>query len=179
MRSCCEYLAMAAGDLVVRPCCADDAAGLAEMYALDRDEIEDAEPWRAPTFFEVNGQLDRITRVWTEQRTLGFVAVQRERIVGLFVLEDVTNESATVGYYVASARRREGVATRGLLLLIRIAFCDVGIRRLVADIRPDNIGSLRVAEHNGFRYEKSVSVEGVEYDRLVLSHDHVSEHPRQ
>jgi RimJ/RimL family protein N-acetyltransferase len=64
-------------------------------------------------------------------------------------------------------------------LLIGIAFRDVGIRRLVADVRPDNIGSLRVAELNGFRYEKSVSVEGVEYDRLVLSHDQVSEHPRQ
>jgi [ribosomal protein S5]-alanine N-acetyltransferase len=170
---------MADGELVVRPCCADDAAGLAEMYALDRDEIEDAEPWRAPTFFEVNGQLDRITRVWTEHRTLGFVAVQRERIVGLFILEGVTSESATVGYYVASAHRREGVATRGLALLIGIAFRDVGIRRLVADIRPDNLGSLRVAEHNGFRYEKSVLVESVEYDRLVLSHDHFFEHPRQ
>ncbi len=159
---------------MVRPCSEGDAAALAAMYALDRDEIESAEPWRTPNFFEVDGQLDRITRVWTEHGALGFVAIEREQIVGLFVLEDVAEESALVGYYVASNRRREGLATRALARLIDIAFREVGVCRLVADIRPDNPYSIRVVARNGFAYEKAVSVEGVDLHRYVLISDTIT-----
>ena len=155
-------------EILMRPCVAADAADLAEMYRLDRDEIEAAEPSQPPAFFEVDGQLDRITRVWTEYRTLGFVAVERERIVGLFALEDVVEASAIVGYYVASDRRRQGVATSGLRWLIETAFRELGIRTLVVDIRPDNVGSLRVAERNGFGDERSVALDGVAHRRLTL-----------
>jgi RimJ/RimL family protein N-acetyltransferase len=106
---------------IIRLCGADDAAGLAEMYRLDRNEIEAAEPSRLPAFFETEGQLERITRVWPEHRTLGYVAVEDERILGLFLLEDVTDVSATVGYYVRSDRRRRGVATAGLGALVEVA----------------------------------------------------------
>lgn len=166
---------MTSADLIVRPWCADDAAALAEMYAFDREEIEASEPWRLPTYFAVEGQLERIARAWADHRALGFVAVQGERLVGSLALEDVTSDSATVGYYIASTRRRAGLGTRALALLIGIAFHDIGIRRLVADIRTDNTGSLRVAERNGFHYVESISRDGVNHHRSMLRFDDVPE----
>jgi|GEM_PF-2086868 Acetyltransferases, including N-acetylases of ribosomal proteins len=167
---------MVSDSLVVRSWCADDAAALAEMYALDRDEITASEPWREPTFFTTDGQHDR-GRLWAQHRDLAFVSVQDGRLVGDLVLEDVTSESATVGYFVSSIRRRHGIATRALGLLIDIAFNEIGIRTLVADIRPDNAGSLRVAERNGFSYLEPVAIDGVELDRLVLRSNDAAEDP--
>jgi [ribosomal protein S5]-alanine N-acetyltransferase len=158
---------MADDTVLLRPCSVDDAGALAEMYSLDREAMEASEPWRTPTFFEVEGQRDRITRVWPKFRTLAFVSVQREEVVGLFLLEDVTDESALVGYYVAPANRGEGVATRSVALLAQIAFGDLGIGSLVADIQPHNTASRRVVERNGFRREGSVILEGVEHHRFV------------
>jgi ribosomal-protein-alanine N-acetyltransferase len=151
----------------VRPWCTDDAAAFAELYTLDREEINASEPSREPTFFTTEGQLDR-ARLWDKYGDLAFVVHESGCLVGSLVLEDATSESATVGYFVSSSRRRHGIATRALGLLIDIAFNELGIRTLVADIRPDNAASLRVAERNGFRYVEPVTIDGVELDRFVL-----------
>jgi ribosomal-protein-alanine N-acetyltransferase len=147
------------------------------MYEGDRDEIEVTEPWRLPTYFSVEGQLDRIARTWPEHRALGFVAIADEQLVGALGLEDVTSEAASVGYFISSTRRGAGLATRALALLIGIAFNDVGIRTLTADIRPENVASLRVAERNGFRYVESVCRDGVDHHCLVLRADDRPEGP--
>ncbi|HEV7526966.1 MAG TPA: GNAT family protein [Acidimicrobiia bacterium] len=158
---------MTTDGLVVRPWCVDDAAATAAMYALDRDGIMAAEPWREPAFFTSQGQLDR-ARVWAQHGDLPFVAVQNGQLVGDLILEDATGESATVGYFVSPARRNLGVAARALGLLIQIAFDELGIQTLVAEIRPDNAASRRVAERNGFSYVEPVTLDGVELDRFVL-----------
>jgi RimJ/RimL family protein N-acetyltransferase len=144
--------------VVLRSCRADDAAGLVEMYRRDPDQGEVTE----------EGQLDRITRLWTEYRTLGFVAVEETRIVALFLLEDITDGCAIVGYYVSPDRRRRGVATRGLGWLIERAFTDLALQTLVVDILPDNDASVAVAERSGFAHAGLVTLDGVEYRRLVL-----------
>jgi RimJ/RimL family protein N-acetyltransferase len=145
--------------VVMRPCGADDAAGLVEMYSLDPDQGEVTE----------EGQRDRITRVWTEYRTLGFVAVDGARVVALFLLEDITDGCAIVGYYVAADRRRQGIATRGLGWLIEQAFTDLALLTLVADILPDNVASIGLAEQHGFAPTGLVSLDGVQHCRLTLT----------
>jgi ribosomal-protein-alanine N-acetyltransferase len=159
---------MTRDDLGVRACSAGDAGALAEMYATDRAEIEAADPGRPAAFFEVDGQLDRINRIWPDSQSFGFVAVEGERIVGLIVIEDVTEGSATVGYYVASDLRRAGVATRALGRVVDIAFRELGLHRLVADILPDNAASRRVVERNGFHDEGVTSLEGIEHRRWAI-----------
>jgi ribosomal-protein-alanine N-acetyltransferase len=159
------------GDLVVRPCSADDAPELAKMYALDRAEIERAEPGRAPTFFTVDGQRDRITRLWPEVRALGYVVLERDEIVALFLFEDATTETAIVGYYVAAPHRRQGIATRALKQMIDIGFHEVGLQTIIADIEPHNAASLRVVDSNGFRDAGTAIVGGVEHRRFLLGSD--------
>src|SRR3954447_23447720 len=99
-------------DLFLRPATAGDAAELAAIYERDREEL--TTEGRLPSFFTEAGQRERIEHLWPKVRTLGYVVVQRGEIVGLFMFEDTTADEAIIGYYVASAHRRCGIATRAL-----------------------------------------------------------------
>lgn len=54
---------------------------------------------------------------------------------------------------IAPAGRGRNLAARGLALLIDEAFATRPIRRIMADVDPDNIPSVRVFEKLGFGYE--------------------------
>jgi [ribosomal protein S5]-alanine N-acetyltransferase len=96
---------------------AEDAAARAKLYARNRDDIEQSEPWRAPSFFTTGGQPSRLTTAAAEERARrfhGWVIVEGEEVAGTVALEDVRrgdNQDATIGYWVdhdhqPSARRR-------------------------------------------------------------------------
>jgi ribosomal-protein-alanine N-acetyltransferase len=163
-----RYRLRVSADVSIRRCVAQDAPALAAMYAADRDQVLPAEPAPAPPFFTVAGQLERITRTWPDHNCLGFVAVIRDQVVGLLLLEDVADRSAIVGYYVASASRGRGVATAAVGALVQAAQQDVGLLRLVADIDPGNVASRRVAEQDGFRAVGSVNIGVATFDRFVI-----------
>jgi ribosomal-protein-alanine N-acetyltransferase len=155
-------------DVRIRPCVAQDAPALAAMYAADRDETGAADPPRRPSFFTVAGQLERITRTWPEHNCHGYVVLTRDRVVGLLLLEDVAAPSATVGYYVSSAERGQGIATAALGALVQVVRQDLGVLRLVADVDPNNVASRRVAERNGFRPVGHVVIDGATFDRFLF-----------
>lgn len=163
-----RYLPGVSADVTIRPCVAQDAPALAAMYAADRDQVLAAEGSPAPSFFTIAGQLERITRTWPDHDCLGFVAAVGDQVVGLLLLEDVADRSATVGYYVSSAARGRGVATAAVGALLQVAQQDVGLLRLVADIDPGNVASRLVAERNGFRAVGSVVIGGATFDRFVV-----------
>ena len=60
---------------------------------------------------------------------------------------------ATVGYWVATSERGNGVCTRALRLLSRHALDDLEVQRVDLVTDPDNIASQRVAEKVGYRRE--------------------------
>ena len=68
----------------------------------------------------------------------------------LGMIEVRLGEVGSIGYWVAPAARRRGVATRALVLLSRWAVRDGGVERLELITHPDNIASQRVAEKAGF-----------------------------
>ena len=155
------------GDVSIRPCVAKDAPALAAMYLADRDDVFVTEPSSAP-FFTVAGQLERITRTWPEHDCHGFVAVVGDQVVGLLLLEDIADRSATVGYYISSAERGRGVATAAVGALVQVAMQEEGLVCLVADIEPGNVASGCVAERNGFRSSGSVVIDGAMFDRFIV-----------
>jgi ribosomal-protein-alanine N-acetyltransferase len=155
-------------DVTIRPCVVADAAALAAMYEADGDQILATEPATAAAFFTVDGQRERISRIWPEHDCRGFVAERGDRIVGLMLLQDIVDRSAVVGYYIAGAARGCGVATAAVGALVRVAQDDLGLVRLVADIVSDNVASRHVAERNGFRSVGRVVVEGTTYERFVV-----------
>jgi [ribosomal protein S5]-alanine N-acetyltransferase len=92
--------------------------------------------------------------------------------VGISGLDRATGRCA-VGYWVAAAARRRGVATRALRLLCGHAFDRLDAQRIEAWIDPHNPASLRVAERLGFTREgllrSFMPINGVRRDLLMYS----------
>jgi RimJ/RimL family protein N-acetyltransferase len=59
----------------------------------------------------------------------------------------------SLGYWVAGARRRQGLATAAVGLLVPWVFSALGLVRLEAIVEVDNHASQRVVERNGFQPE--------------------------
>jgi RimJ/RimL family protein N-acetyltransferase len=66
---------------------------------------------------------------------------------------DRVRGSAEVGYWVARAARRRGVATRAVRLVSRWAFSALGLARLELLAEPENHASQGVARRSGYARE--------------------------
>ena len=61
--------------------------------------------------------------------------------------------SATLGYWVDSARAGRGIAPMAVAMATDYCFRHLGLHRMEINIRPENTKSLRVVEKLGFRDE--------------------------
>ena len=79
-------------------------------------------------------------------------------------------QSAVLGYRVAQAACGKGVASEAVRQVLGIAFGELGLVRVEADVRIDNAASARVLLRNGFvqfgHSRRSFEMKGVWYDRL-------------
>ena len=69
--------------------------------------------------------------------------------VGLSAV-DRDRGTARIGWWTAPDHRRRGVATEAVSLLAQWALGPLGLDALVAEVDPDNVGSLAVARTAGF-----------------------------
>lgn len=80
--------------------------------------------------------------------------------------------SAEVGYRVAESATGRGVAAEAVRQAVSLAFSKYELYRLEATSRPENVGSIRVLERNGFkqfgRARRSFQLQGVWYDLLYF-----------
>jgi len=77
-------------------------------------------------------------------------------ICGVVNLNIITYEalcSAYVSYYGVAGLTDRGYMKEGLLQVIRHAFDELGLHRLEANIQPQNLASIALAQSVGFRYE--------------------------
>jgi ribosomal-protein-alanine N-acetyltransferase len=66
---------------------------------------------------------------------------------------DFKKLSGEVNYYVASRDRGQGLAPEALKALLRFGFDDIGLTRIQARCEPDNLGSERVMQKVGMKFE--------------------------
>jgi ribosomal-protein-alanine N-acetyltransferase len=97
---------------------------------------------------------------WREQPHIGLIG----RIGYNYLLHDEARSS--VGYDVAFAYWRRGIATEALRAIIGFGFSELCLREVNADAFRQNRASCRVLEKVGFRF---VGMES-EYDTGVLRH---------
>jgi len=75
-------------------------------------------------------------------------------VIGWFVLTHLDGgPEVELGYRLFPEHWGRGLATEGARALAEHAFEEVGLSRLVAVARPDNLASVRVLEKAGFRQE--------------------------
>ncbi|MCZ7438390.1 GNAT family protein [Micromonospora sp. WMMC241] len=82
-------------------------------------------------------------------------AVDGDRLVGLGALSvtSVEHRRGEIGYAVRTAYQGAGLGTEITRLLLDLAFERVGLHRVEATTRPDNVASRRVLEKAGLRPE--------------------------
>jgi [ribosomal protein S5]-alanine N-acetyltransferase len=135
----------------------DDAAVLAELLQINRDFLAPWEPDRAETHFTEAGQRVAIQAALAEHahgRSLPCVMVDEAgMVVGRVNLNNIVRgafQSASLGYWLASAAGGRGLATAAVRDITRLAFTELGLHRIQADTLVHNVPSRRVLARTGF-----------------------------
>ncbi len=84
---------------------------------------------------------------------------------GCFVRELQGNIECELGWHVRRDRWGRGYATEAARHCIDFAFFKLGLKRVIALVRPENLSSCRVAEKNGMTCERVIFWRG--YDHRV------------
>lgn len=107
---------------------------------------------------------------------LPFAVTYEGALVGHVMIGNVVREpllSAYVGYWVDSRVTGRGVITAAVALVADHCFGPVGLHRLEATVRPENVASLRVLRKLGFREEgllrRYLDVDGEWRDHLCFA----------
>jgi len=93
---------------------------------------------------------------------------------GLVMQEVDGTEELEVGYHFKSRHWGTGLATEAARACMNYAFNQLGRRRIISMIRPENLSSRRVAERNGLRIEKEVFWRGYQHYVYAINHDRFS-----
>lgn len=133
-----------------------DATDRSEFLAAVRASVELHRPWvfppsTAPAYREY---LKRCT----QEQHLGFLVLERAsgRIAGVINISNIvlgSLRSGYLGYYAFAGFERRGFTTEGLRAVIRLAFKDLKLHRLEANIQPANQSSLALVKSCGFERE--------------------------
>jgi len=135
----------------------DDAPALAEQLRVNRAFLAPWEPIRGEEYYSVEGQRKAVEAALDEHRQgrcLPHVILgEAGQVVGRITLSGIVRgafQSASVGYWVAEAYNGRGLATAALRHIVRLAFDDLRLHRVQAEVQPHNVASQRVLERNGF-----------------------------
>jgi len=142
--------------VVVRLAKRDDAEALGRLYERNLSLFSSDEPSRDASFFTVEGQARALRDALDEYdagRQWPGVALMDGDVIGKITLHDIRRgplNMAEVGGWLSADLHNHGVATDALAHLLRIAFGELGLHKIVGYAKVDNIASRKVMEHNGF-----------------------------
>ncbi|MBK6697415.1 MAG: GNAT family N-acetyltransferase [Myxococcales bacterium] len=103
---------------------------------------------RCDARFEATGHAHSVLHKKDDGAFVGLTGLAYQEIEGEALLE--------VGYRLAFEHWKKGYATEAALAFREHAFREVGVSKLIALIRPDNVTSLAVAGRLGMRFQKMV-----------------------
>lgn len=84
------------------------------------------------------------------------VCNESETIVGVFNINEIIRgafQNAFLGFHAVKDYDGKGYMSAGLKLVKKKVFEELELHRLEANIQPENIPSIQLVKHNGFRYE--------------------------
>ena len=164
-------------DITLVPPQAEDAAELLRFELDNRAYFESMINARPPDYYSLDGVAAGIEAARREAaQDLGHQYLVRAAggaILGrlnFMRVRRVHFHSAEVGYRIAQAACGRGVATEAVRQAVLLGFGPLGLKRLEAIARPENIGSCKVLERNGFvafgRSKRSMELHGEWFDRI-------------
>ena len=130
---------------------------LANEDWLSRWEPSNGLPWRArhtpASYRAMRRVVARRARMGT---SLPFALRVEGRLAGQVTLDNIVRgalRSGYLGYWIDRSVAGRGMGSLAVALVCDHAFGEVGLHRVEADIRPENLPSQRLVERLGFRRE--------------------------
>jgi [ribosomal protein S5]-alanine N-acetyltransferase len=147
---------LATGRLDLRPMRMDDAESLFRIYSDPQfARYWSAEPWTSLS--QASAQIENDLREMAagERLRLGIFLRSRSVLIGTCSLFQLVPSCrrAELGYGIAREHWRHGYMFEAVSALVKLAFDDVGLNRLEADVDPRNTASVRSLEKLGFKHE--------------------------
>ncbi len=162
--------------LQLRRVAESDAAALLRFELEHRAYFDRWVNARDPRFYSAQGVRTAIGAAdiaWANDQAFQYLILDDERIVGRVNLTAVKRthfNCADLGYRVGEHDGGRGVASQAVALCLAEAFGTHGLWRVEAVARPENRGSVRVLERNGFQQfghsRRSFELHGQWFDRL-------------
>jgi len=164
--------------VAIRRVTAADAPALLSFELTHRAYFESWINARDPGFYSEQGVAAAIAAAeaaWAADQAFQYLIVEDGRLVGRVNLTAVRRahfHCADLGYRIGEHDGGRGVASRAVALCLEQAFDTHGLGRIEAIARPENKGSIRVLERNGFRQfgrsRRSFELGGQWFDRLLF-----------
>lgn len=149
------------------------------LLAFEIDNRAYFEHWinaRSAGYYSLAAVREAITNAQADidkDRAYQYLACFGDTIVGRVNLVDVVRpyfNRATLGYRIGSQFAARGYASQAVSLALACAATDLRLSRVEAVVRPQNVGSTRVLERNGFtafgRATRSMYFQGEWHDLL-------------
>ena len=173
---------VAAGAVRLRPVRLRDGAVWSRIRLADQAHLEPWEPM-AEADWEVRHSISSWPSICSglraearKGRMLPYAIELDGEFCGQLTIGNVTHgalRSAWIGYWVAKDRNGGGVATAALAMGVDHGFGPVGLHRIEATVRPENVRSRRVLAKTGFREEgllkRYLEVDGAWRDHLLVA----------
>ncbi len=169
------------GRLLLRLASPALAEGVADYYCRNRAFLSPFEPTHGDAFYTVADQRERLEGEALdakEDRGYRFYLSLLERpeeIIGLSALNNLVwgaFQSCFLGYKLDSGLLRQGYMTEAVCETVRIAFQELKLHRVEANIMPRNIASLGVVKKVGFEPEglavRYLQIHGVWEDHVHM-----------
>lgn len=86
---------------------------------------------------------------------------------GLKYLEELGE--VDVAYRLLPSHWGSGLATEAALASVHFGFAQLGLKRIIGLVMPENIASLRVLEKTGLRYVENVTFWGHQFSKFVIT----------
>ena len=134
----------------LRPLETADARPILQLRLANRDYLS----WTEPDRDEPDARYTLAgIESWITRHDPAFVILDGAQIAGTISIFNVTGPpalSGMVGYWIDEGRSGRGLATAALGAILEVAWRDLGLHRVEAGTRVDNLASQRVLEKNGF-----------------------------
>lgn len=142
----------------LRPAVLDDAEALAALARSQREHLAPWEPERPTHWFTEVGQREALEQAEHDRAAdrsyAHLITDAAGSILGRLTLASVVRgagQFCSLSYWVAREETGRGVATAAVGQALQIAFGELGLHRVQAEILPHNHASRRVLEHHGFQ----------------------------
>jgi ribosomal-protein-alanine N-acetyltransferase len=175
-------LTVPGGEVTVRPIRLRDASAWSKARIRDRDHLEPWEP-SGEASWDVRHAVSSWPPLYSSLRAearrgsmIPMVIEVNGDFAGQITVGNIIRgalRSAWIGYWVSKDLGGQGVATAALALGLDHCFGPVGLHRVEATVRPENLASQAVLRNVGFREEgvlkRYLDVDGAWRDHLLVA----------